>query len=234
MTAQEFYASVYQQPLLLILATLPWIGYWLLLGPDHPLRRYCLAFATLSVVDAWLTANTVLGLGALPGALAAVVPVFFVILGDFRVFLLLVGEWGAARGWLKALALSLIVPVASIAVVRMLPQAWQDEKRTTFLVYELLLFALIMLVVARVRAKWVERGDEALLKRWAAYASTYYLAWIIADVWLLASSSEASGAWTLRVFANLLYYAGWTPWVYFTRLRSSRSLCEMRRAPASA
>src|SRR5262249_53134439 len=112
----------------------------------HPsVRRYCLALTALSLVDAWLTANRVFGIGALPAALASGVPLFFVLAGDFRYLLLVEAATrdGAVAptgfGVARAAGLTVIVPItANLASGAIAP----DDARVLYLVYELAFCAL--------------------------------------------------------------------------------------------
>src|SRR5262249_50386917 len=84
-----FYASAWQHPVALWIAA-PGGAVALARGDLHAsVRRYCIALTALSLLDAWLTANRVFGVGSLPPALADTLPLFFVLAGDFRYLLLL-------------------------------------------------------------------------------------------------------------------------------------------------
>src|SRR5262249_18441221 len=135
---EAFYASIWQQPIALWLAAAAGAAVCLARRDLHPsLRRYGIALAALSVGDAWLTANDVLGIGALPPSLAGVVPLLFVLAGDFRYLLL----WEVStpegaialslRGVARAALLTAIVPILAQLVT-----AGRDP-RVLFLVYEL-------------------------------------------------------------------------------------------------
>lgn len=194
-TAEAFYRSAYQQPLLLAAPSLLWLAYLLARRqPRHMLWRYCAAFTALSLLDAVLTSESVQA----PTAVA----VLFVILGDYRVFLWL--ERRGRRPWLTALALSLIVPVVSAGLMKLLPEGWAAEPRVTFLTYELL-FVAVFATHCTVRRHW---------GKLAAYVIAYYLCWATADIALLATDGASTWAWSLRILANVMYYVGWTPWVY--------------------
>jgi hypothetical protein len=206
---EAFYASPLQHPVLLWAAAgaaLAWCAARRGLAPG--LRRFCLALGALSLLDAWLTADRVLGVGALPGAAARAVPLFFVLAGDFR-FLLLLGaataEGGVsfrARRVLAAAGLTLVVPLASRAVVAALPGDLSGEPRVLFLVYEVA-FALLTLLLLR-RHPGLERAP------WLApvgrFVLLYYALWASADAILLATGSDPG--FGLRVVPNLLYYGG--------------------------
>ncbi len=208
-----FYGSFYQQPLLLAVPTVLWLLALLVaLRPCDAVWKYCFTFAALSALDAFLTANDVLGNGPWTGVWASVVPITFVILGDFRVYL-----WtqpgGFEKKWPLALALSVVVPLASMGLGQVLPADWAANSRVLYLTYEVLFLVFFSLVTLKVA------GPRGFKDPYRAYALGYYASWVIADVWLLQADGTAPAAWILRILANLLYYAGWTPWVYFQARR---------------
>ena len=205
-TLEAFYASAWQHPGALWLAA--GIGAALCLARrdlDPSTRAYCLVLAVLSAGDAWLTANHVFGIGALPASLAGVVPLFFVLAGDFRYLLL----WEAAtpdgaialtlRGVARAAALTAIVPVFAQLVA---PAIAPGNPRVLFLVYELafcaLTVALLMLHPQARALTWVRAVSGFVL--------LYYGLWAAADSWILAAGADLGFA--LRVVPNALYYGG--------------------------
>jgi len=200
---EAFYASAWQHPLALWLAALAGAAICLARRDLHPsVRRYGLSLTALSLCDAWLTANRVFGIGALPAALASVVPLFFVLAGDFRYLLL----WEAAtpdgaiaitpRGAARSAALTAIVPIlAQVA-------AAGREPRVLFLVYEIAFCALTAALLRwhpNARAlPWVRVVSRVVL--------LYYGLWAAADAVLLTTGADVGYA--LRVTPNLLYYGG--------------------------
>jgi hypothetical protein len=201
---EAFYASSWHHPIALWLAALAAAAYCLARRDlDPSVRRYALALAALSILDAWLTASPVLGLGELPPPLATIVPLAFVLAGDFRYLLL----WEAAApegaialtpfGVARAVGLTLIVPVfAQLAAARF------DDPRALFLVYELAFCALTAALL-----RW---HPNARALPWVCAVSyfvlLYYGLWACADVLLLATGSDLGYA--LRGIPNLLYYGG--------------------------
>jgi len=202
---EAFYASAWQHPLALWLAALAGAAVCLARRDLHAsVRRYGLALTALSLCDAWLTADPVFGIGALPAAFASAVPLFFVLAGDFR-FLLL---WEAAtpdgaiaigaRGVVRTAALTAIVPIlAQLATAG-------REPRVLFLVYELAFCALTAALLRwhpNARAlPWVRAVSRFVL--------LYYGLWAAADILLLATGADLG--YGLRVIPNLLYYGGLT------------------------
>lgn len=205
---EAFYAGPVQHPLLLwAAAVLAFVSTRRRKGLHASVRRYCAGLTALSLVDAWLTANHVYGVGTLSGAAAGAVPLFFVLAGDFR-FLLLLGAATpegtlapTARRLGEAAALTCIVPILSQLVAAALP-ASASEPRVLFLVYELLFFAL----TAGLMAWHPGARSVAWLAPVGRFVLLYYGLWAAADALLLASGADLGFA--LRVVPNLLYYGG--------------------------
>src|SRR6185295_8976546 len=109
---------------------------------DPSVRRYGLALTALSLADAWLTANHVVGIGALPAPLASALPLSFVLAGDFRYLLL----WEAATsdGAIRIRAFAAARAAVLTAIVPIFAQLVTAgrEPRVLFLVYELAFCAL--------------------------------------------------------------------------------------------
>jgi hypothetical protein len=200
---EAFYASAWQQPIALWAAALA--GAAVCLAPPglHPsVRRYGVALAMLSCLDAWLTATHVFGIGALPASLASVVPLGFVLAGDFRYLLL----WDAAtpdgaiaitpRALARAALLTVIVPIAAQVATR------GAEARVLFFVYELSFCALTLALL-----RW-HPNAHALpwVRAVSGFVLLYYGLWAASDALILATGADVGFA--LRVVPNLLYYGG--------------------------
>ncbi len=217
MTAIEtFYSSSYQQPLLVGLPSLVWLLYlFTQKAARDDVWKYCAVFTVVSLLDAVFTSNDVLGQGPLPAPLSTIVPILFVTLGDFRVFLwVLPGSYKSK--WPKALGLSLVVPIVSALLGKVLPGAWTTQSRVLYLTYELLFLALFGGVTL-----WLG-GWRGAIRPYCGFVLTYYSLWALADIWLLATDAASTPAWLVRIVANLMYYIGWTPWVY-SRVQFSRA-----------
>lgn len=207
---EAFYQSPLQHPWLLF-AACALGGVAALRGSArvHPsVRRYAALLVGLAALDAWLTSNHIPLVGTLPGALATVIPVAFVILGDLRYLLLaeLMSDAGTlrvtARGVGRAVAWAFVVPVLAQLMVRFV---WHsDAGRVLFLTYEALFFALIL-----VRRPYVRRSLQgAVARRWHArldaLALAWYGTWITADVLILGLGLDVG--YLARVLPNVLYY----------------------------
>ena len=201
-----FYASAWQHPLALWLAAAAGAAVCLARSDRHPsVRRYCLALVVLSGLDAWLTANHVLGIGALPARVAGVVSLFFVLAGDFRYLLL----WEAATrdgaialtpgGAARAAGLTAIVPItAQLAAAEVVPA----NPRVLFLIYELAFCALIAALL-----RWHPNAHAlSWVRAVSRFVLLYYALWATADGIILATGADVGHA--LRVIPNLLYYGG--------------------------
>jgi hypothetical protein len=207
-TFEQFYASTAQQPLLLWCAAA--VGLAIVIArraTSRSTRAFCILFGLVPLLDAWLTADRVMGIGPLGPTVAVVVATTFVIVGDFRFFLFLAaateeGEIaidGPRLG--RALGLSLVVPIVTALVRNLLPDApWRAQ--ATFLIYEVMFLALVIALRARgwgaTRLAW---GRRVTL-----YVLGYYALWALADVLILAFHADAG--YLLRVVPNVLYYGG--------------------------
>jgi hypothetical protein len=173
-------------------------------------------FALETVLDPVMTGplTRVLGLPAAPVQLA------FVLLGDFRVFLLVLvvarPERALGNGILAAARWTLVVPVfawLATPLVRALGGPASDL--LLWLVYETAFVALALTLRQRLVPRWVgaERaGVRRYLRAILAYVATYYALWGTADALILFAGLDAG--WGLRVVPNLLYYALWVPFAY--------------------
>lgn len=205
---EAFYNSPAQHPVLLWLSAAA-AGAWVFRrrGLDPSMRRYLIGLTLLSLADAWLSSRHVYGIGALTGAAASVLPLFFVLMGDFRYLVLLevAGADGSLRWSAGALAraggLTLIVPLSSQLVLAVMPSSL-DSPRMLYFVYEAGFLVLTSCLLAwhpgLRRAPW--------LKRVSFFVLLYYGLWALADLILLTTGSDLG--FGLRVLPNVLYYGG--------------------------
>jgi hypothetical protein len=202
---EAFYASPFQHPILLWLAA----GLGLAVALGRPglsasMRRYCAALFVLSCMDAWLTANHIFGLGSLSGPLSVLVPLFFVLAGDFRYLLLVMSSTTegevrlSRRGALIAAGLTAIVPTLAQAAVWLLPEPLSGA-RVMFFIYEVSFVLLTLTLLRReVGAPWVRAVSRFVI--------AYYALWATADLIILGTGSDLG--YLLRVVPNVLYYGG--------------------------
>lgn len=157
--------------------------------------------------------------------LATPISIAFVILGDFRYFLLVeryASRPGArahdatpGRAWAAAGALSLLVPLLSAAAIRVVPERFA-EPRATYLAYEAMFVALALFL----RFFWLPRrlaaapaAVRAWLLRLTGFELAQYTLWALADVIIL---SGADAGFALRLLPNAMYYAFFVPFVALT------------------
>jgi hypothetical protein len=205
---EAFYASTWQHPWLLWCAAglACWYAFRLHdRGSD--VRRCTAALTLLSATDAWLTTSPPYGIGPLPGAVSSLVPLSFVLAGDFRFLVLLTSATDSGgirphtRSVAAAAALTLIVPITSQLIVSAVP-GWGDNPRILYLIYELLFLALALALRSL--------HPIALKLRWVrsvcGFVSLYYGLWALADLLILGTGTDLGFA--LRLVPNVLYYGG--------------------------
>lgn len=216
MSYAAFYDSFIQHPLLLWAAAL--VGLALALsrrGLSRSLRWFCVALTVLSLLDAWLTTKQIPGIGPLSGVAASLVPLAFVLLGDFRYFVFIEsarsdGTLSATvRGLLRACAWTLVVPLGSQLAVVLLDSY---EPRTLFLVYEALFVVLSLAIIALYLPRHVDAPGWT--RRVTRFVIGYCVLWAAADAIILTTGDDLG--FLLRVIPNALYYGGLVPTIAWT------------------
>lgn len=156
----------------------------------------------------------------LTGRAATTAIITFVILGDFRFFVLL-GRYARARPsilhWLALpAAAAFVVPVSAHAIA---PTFWPENTRALFLTYELLFSAMALLV----RLGFVPRLPSSNSSRWLARLTSYELAqyglWATADVLILLGHDVG---FAVRLVPNTMYYVGFVAFAYLTAPKELR------------
>lgn len=204
---QHLYDSPINQPLagwVLTAATL----FWLVSKQPGWLRLVLTAFAFQLCLDNLLTGawNPLRADSPLNQPLA----ILFVILGDWRFFLLTEHfNPNTRHPWLTSLGFALIVPVLQGAVIAILPLAF-PTLRHTFVAYELAFLALAVVWRSLVLPKRL-RGASEPTRRWlfdlAHFEIAQYALWPLADVLILAGTDTGRDAgYALRLFPNVMYY----------------------------
>jgi len=217
----EFYSSFLQHPLLLWLAAIVGLAIALFRPRiSRGVRGFAVAVSLLSIVDTWLSANHVLGIGRLSGPIATLLPLAFVLIGDFRYFLFVElaqpdGTLFVTRaGLLKAVLWTLLVPASAQLLTNM---TGSDNPRVLFLIYEALFVALLMgfslyYLPANTKAlRWVRRVTGFVL--------LYYGLWAAADAIILATRADTG--FLLRVVPNVFYYGGLAPLIVWTAVQEA-------------
>ena len=183
---------------------------------------YAIVFAVETIVDPLATGPLVRLLGIADGAGGTAVMLLFVLLGDFRVYLLLFGVIAIAAGgrWTSAVgtavAWTFVVPIAAYGVNTALRAAVAGlDANSIWLVYEVLFVAVALTLRARLvpaRVAPAQPAVRAFLRAALLYVAVYYGLWGVADALIQIGGLDVG--WLLRVVPNQLYYAFWVPAVY--------------------
>lgn len=184
-----------------------------------------LAFAVLTIVDPIATGPLVKQ-PALRGSFAAtVIPFFFVYLGDLRVlwtaFAVAHPEATAASTFARAAAATAIVPVATGLLYAALRALAPDaHSQWLWMIYEAGFLALCAVAGRRLlprlrddHGRPLAPAARSFLQSLFGYSAAYYALWLAADVVIVMAGQDLG--WALRMAPNQLYYAFWTPFVYF-------------------
>jgi hypothetical protein len=139
----------------------------------------------------------------------------FVLLGDFRVFLLILGVARPSRPLVRTVAMAaawtVVVPIAAwgLDAAERAVSSRPLPDQLLWLNYEVTFGLLAVGWWIAVSRWWVpaRRWLRAVL----AYVVVYYVLWATADVLILSGYDLG---WALRVVPNQLYYVFWTPVVW--------------------
>lgn len=212
MSFQSFAQSPWILPLLPWLATPIVLGY--ALRQRGFLRIWGIVFALLIAGDAY--AN---------GAITPVPPntpwatffgVSFVILGDFRYYLLVESARTPRRS-------PLVVLVVSVVLAFVVPLAAQffrattsisSDTRTTYLTYEALFLGFLLVYGFVLR-----RRSTPLERRLFLFELVQYVAWASLDVLLLTVKADVLHLF--RIVPDVLYYVVFIPFAIRTRARDT-------------
>lgn len=184
-------------------------------------RAYTILFAVETVLDSFATGPLSRLLGIYGTGVGTAVMIFFVLLGDFRVLLLLqrLARPALTRERLLAesAAWTLIVPLAALSLREVLDTLVGPlGENAIWLIYELSFLALALWLRQVGLPRWVGPGREPRLRYLqsvATYVAVYYALWASADV--LIQGFDLDLGWGLRVIPNQLYYSFYLPFVYF-------------------
>ena len=182
---------------------------------DPFIRLFLWLFCAEIALDAWATGGwTPLG----DGDLAQNVAILFVILGDWRYFVLVerYATGGAPRGgaspWLRALGWALLIPIISGVGTRVFPEFFASP-RWIFLVYELMFLGLALflgVVVLPKRLKGVSAPVRRFVLALTWFEAAQYALWAYADVVIL---NFGDVGYAFRLIPNAFYYALFLPFV---------------------
>ncbi len=184
---------------------------------------YAIGFGVETIIDPIATGPLVRALGIADGPGGTAVLLLFVLLGDFRVYLLVFGliaiaagrRWTAAIG--PAAGWTCVVPVVAYGADAVLRAAVAGlDPNSIWLVYELLFTAVALVLRARLvpaRVPSTQPRLRAYLRAALLYVAVYYGCWALADS--LIQIGRLDAGWLLRILPNQLYYAFWVPTVFF-------------------
>jgi hypothetical protein len=185
--------------------------------------RWALVFSVVALLDPLFTGPVSRAVGS-PFAVAFLVA--FVLLGDFRVFLLVCYLAGGRRSLRRALReAALLTPVVgafAFSVYRIAgAAAGSVHGQLLWLVYELGFLGMLFFVrreVITARAPVPPSPRETWLGRVTAFVAVYYGLWVACDLLILAG---VDAGWALRALPNQLYYGLLVPFVHGSFFASS-------------
>jgi hypothetical protein len=228
-TWHELYQSDLQSLYALWAAPVLFLFYWLLSRPRGEravdaraisfVNAYAPLFAVETLLDPFATGPLLRWLGTAE-PLATAWMIAFVLLGDFRVYLLvffiLAPERGAGSAVARAAAWTMVVPVFAYSATQLLGQ-WHARlpEQTIWIVYEAGFFAVaVFLSLYRLPSLLGPRRFEVLeyLQALLRYVATYYALWALADLLIVVGGYDFG--WGLRAIPNQLYYSFWIPFAY--------------------
>lgn len=185
-------------------------------------ERFCLFFAVETLLDPLATGPLAEALGG--GAPGTALGLLFVLLGDFRVFLLVFHlasrERNLAASLRRAALFAPVVAVLAFVLTRALGAMLGElPAYVLYLCHELLFVAMVgflwVRVIAPARAHHGP-GLVAFLRAVALYVAVYYGLWASADVLILLGLDLG---YALRVVPNQLYYGFFVPFVWWAFFR---------------
>ena len=198
------------------------------------LLAFTLGALLITCADAAVTGG-LSKMGAESWAVFPILSFFFVLFGDWRLWLLTehvraqgvsaqsMGVHGpprrstiAASVWARSLAMALTPSLVVFGLGRAFPAPF-EAPRVMYLIYELTFIVLAMTYGVLILAPQLIRRVDPSTRSWAlgavALQSAGYLGWASADLLILAGQDWGHG---LRVLPNVVYYAVFIPWVWFT------------------
>jgi hypothetical protein len=176
---------------------------------------FAVVFAVQTLLDPIVTGPVA---RALPAPWPTALSLLFVLLGDFRVFLL-VAFLAGGRNRLKpalgeAAALTPIVPIFAWLAERALAAALGPlPGQALWLVHEATFLVLLLWLRGRVAAREpdAEAPRARYLRAVLLYAGAYYALWALCDVGILLGFEPA---YAVRALPNQLYYAFFVPFAH--------------------
>jgi hypothetical protein len=194
-------------------------------------RRFLVAWALLCFFETAIDALFTGGWNPARGTpLERALGITFVILGDLRLFLAI--EWVLAKGpyavglpsaraLVRAVPLAFVVPVLSTIPIQTLPQYFpQDDPfaiHRIFILYEatfVVLWLILRFVVFPRRLATVSPEVRRWVMGLLSFFGLQYGTWVLADAIILATHADVG--YLVRLVPNVLYYALFVPFAYFS------------------
>jgi hypothetical protein len=204
----DLYYAAWQQPWALLVAPFAFLVWRALAAPPRAgaapeAKGFVVAWSWLFCVETMLDPLATGPIAKAIGAPAAgtALGLTFVLLGDFRIWWLVLGLARPAGAALRALGPTLAVPILAWLVTQALAPL---PDQALWLIHESLFVAVALGVSRRVAGRF----ERAVL----AYAGVYYALWAAADVLIL---SGVDAGWLLRCIPNQLYYGFTVPFVWW-------------------
>ena len=179
---------------------------------------FLLVFAVEIALDAFFTSPTEPAKVAANDTLHTGIEIAFVIIGDFRFFVLVErfaspksappSSLGPVLPYLRAVVWAFVVPLTWTALYKAHTIEMPDEY-VKFLVYELLFMALAFVLRFAVlpwRLKDTAPAPRRYLIGLATYELGQYSLWALADILILWGMREVG--FLLRIVPNVMYYGG--------------------------
>ena len=229
MTAEIPWHAFYQSELQSLYALVALPAAFLVYALAFPVRSadpqarfvtaWSLAFALETILDPIATGPLTRWL-ELSGAWQQAVMLSFVLLGDWRVLLLVFAlahrPERRGRAVAQSAALCFVVPSFAYLTDFQLRLLWPElPGQVLWLVYEQGFVALALALRRRVGTSFASGArdtERRLLRAFLAYVAGYYALWACADALILAG---VDAGWGLRILPNQLYYAWSVPFVFF-------------------
>ncbi len=224
---ERLYASPWHHPGIAFIAALAFVLLW------ARGQAFLGAWTTLFLFEIAADAMVTGGFAPVPkgSSLEQNLSIAFVILGDLRYFVLVEvfvrsraapHGLGPPVGWLYGTLLAFIVPVTSVVPQKIWPATFENV-RMIFLVYELMMFTLVITLRLAVLPRRLE-SFEGPLRSWLLRITTFVLVqyglWATADIVIL---SGLDAGHLLRLLPNALYYGAFVPFVFLTAPGSARA-----------
>jgi len=182
---------------------------------DLFVRRWCLCFSLTSILDATLTSSLVSPF--LTPSLSLGVCIFFVLLGDFKIYFLIWRLRSDRQSSIESAAAAFAISIGVLCVDSIFVKIGTPIA-TIWLLHELFSVATISLVGAIVVPQKEEdesSNSRSMIRRNVLIMFTsYYVLWATSDI-LVANGFDAG--WALRIVPNFLYYSFTIPAVWFSQ-----------------